>query len=246
MQYLISNSGPLTSFAGIEGIAFIHSRYANSSLDWPDIQLVLMNSDIGSNNNYLNQELKEQLNITVSDQFSIFPIILKPKSKGTIRLRSSNPIDPPIIDPKYLTHPDDIITMIDAIKSAIQVGSSIPFQNVDASLIPIDIELCDHYKFFSDEFFACWARVLTDTANDPVGTCKMGPPWDKSIVVNPQLKVMGVTGLRIADASIMPKIISGFTTAAAIMIGEKAADLILGKQLSPLTGPLLSQNINNK
>lgn len=243
---MISNSGPLTSFSGVEGLAFMHSRYSDSNLDWPDILLVLVNGDIlSSNSAYLDSEFRSQLKVNGSNRFSIFPIILKPKSRGVIRLQSSNPLHPPLIDPKYLTHPEDIMVMIDAMKAAIQVGLSPPFESINADLVPVEIEVCDHYHHFSDEYFACWARVLTDTANDPVGTCKMGPAWDKSSVVDPQLKVIGVKGLRVADASVIPRIISGFTNAAAIMIGEKAADLILKRYMQPLPGPLLSSAINN-
>lgn len=240
LKYLVSGSGPLTSYGGVEGIAFMSSKYANSSIDWPDMELLLINGDVQNNYNYLDSELRNVLNNTLDkNTISILPIILRPKSRGSIKLNSSSYKDSPLIDPLYLTHPEDILVMVEAMKASLAVGSSDPFQDLGAKLIPYVIPSCDHYDYLSDQYFACWARMMTNTMGDAVGTCKMGPVWDKSSVVDSELKVLGgIQGLRIADASIMPRIVSGHTNAAVIMIAEKAADLILGKQLEPFSGPI--------
>lgn len=240
LRYLVSDSGPLTSFGGIEGIAFMTSNYTNSSLDWPDMQLLLVNGDVQNNFNYLDNELRNLLNFTREmNTISILPIILRPKSRGSIKLKSADPKDMPTIDPLYLTHPEDILVMVEAMKASIAVGSSKPFQNLGAKLIPYVIPSCDHYEYLSDQYFACWARMMTNTIHDAVGTCKMGAYWDKSAVVDPELKVLGgIQGLRVADASVIPRVTSGHTNAPVIMIAERAADLILGKQLQPFAGPV--------
>ncbi|XP_074599838.1 glucose dehydrogenase [FAD, quinone]-like [Brevipalpus obovatus] len=240
LRYLVSGSGPLTSFGGIEGLAFMSTRYGNTSIDWPDIELLMVNGDIQDNFNYLDQEMRGLLNFTRNmNTFSILPVILRPKSRGSVRLKSADFKDAPLIDPLYLTHPDDIMVMVEAMKAAVAIGTAIPFQDTGAKLIPYVIPSCDHYDYLSDQYFACWARMMTNTIHDPVGTCKMGPPWDKSSVVDSQLRVLGgITGLRVADASIMPRIISGHTNAATIMIAEKAADMIIGRQLEPFAGPI--------
>lgn len=240
LKYLVSGSGPLTSFGGIEGLAFMSSRFANTTIDWPDVELLLVNGDVQSNFNYLDTEMRNLLNFTRGmDTFSILPIILRPKSRGSVRLRTSDPKDEPLIDPLYLTHPEDISVMMEAMKAAVAVGTSIPFQKMGAKLIPYVIPSCDQYEYLSDPYFACWARMMTNTIYDPVGTCRIGPFWDKSSVVDPQLKVLGgISGLRVADASVIPKIVSGNTNAAVVMIAERAADMIIGKQLEPFGGPV--------
>ncbi|XP_053212830.1 glucose dehydrogenase [FAD, quinone]-like [Panonychus citri] len=240
LRYLVSGSGPLTSFGGIEGVAFMSSKYSNSSLDWPDIELLLVNGDLQDGSRGMTIKLKDLYNTTKSmDTFTILPVILRPKSRGWIRLKTANPVDYPLIDPLYLTHPDDIMVMVEAIKSALAVGTSKPYKEIDSSLVPLMIPSCDHYDWLSDQYLACWARVMTGTMGDAVGTCKMGPPWDKSSVVDPELRLLGgISGLRVADASIMPKIISGNINAAVIMIAEKAADMIVGKKLEAFSGPI--------
>lgn len=100
------------------------------------------------------------------------------------------------------------------------------FEAVNATFNPIVIPGCSGLVFLSDEFFKCVAQHYSQTIYHPVGTCKMGPRRDRMAVVDPRLKVHGVRGLRVIDASIMPYIVSGNTNAPTIMIGEKGADMI--------------------
>lgn len=233
--------GPMTSFGGVEGLGFISTKYANRSDDWPDFEIHLVNggpnSDDGQTFRRVQGFTKEMWKQVYEpyikfDTFSLYPVILRPESVGHIKLRSSNPYDPPIIDPKYLTHPKDILSMVDAMKICIAVGLTPPYQKMKARLIETVFPGCEHYKMWSDEYLACVARTYTATLYHPIGTAKMGAPWDPTAVVDPELRVLGgVKGLRVADGSIMPKLVSGNTNAPIIMIGEKVSDMIKGINL---------------
>lgn len=149
--------------------------------------------------------------------FSCHVCLLRPQSRGRVSLKDSNPLSAPVIDPQFLSHPDDMEGLVAGYKmteklmkapALAQFITSDPFtENVT-----------------SDEEIRQVLRARTDTVYHPVGTCKMGV--DDMAVVDPQLKVYGIEGLRVVDASIMPTIIGGNTNAPAIMIAEKAADLI--------------------
>ncbi|CAG2114011.1 unnamed protein product [Medioppia subpectinata] len=162
----------------------------------------------------------------------MFPVLLRPKSTGYIKLRSASAYDPPIIEPRYLTDPHDIKTMVEAMKITIKVGHSPPMRRLGSRLIDKVVPGCEGYKLYSDKYLACLARTLTHTIYHPVGTCKMGAADDPTSVVDPQLRVLGgVKGLRVADGSIFPSLIGGNTNAPIIMVAERLADMIKGKRL---------------
>lgn len=97
---------------------------------------------------------------------------------------------------------------------------------INATLNPVVIPGCAGLHYLSDDFFRCIARHYSQTIYHPVGTCKMGPRSDPMAVVDPRLRVHGVRGLRVVDASVMPFIVTGNTNAPTIMIAEKAADMV--------------------
>lgn len=144
--------------------------------------------------------------------FSIDPVLLRPKSRGYLKLRSRNPYDHPLIDPRYLSHPHDVATIVEAMKLAIEIGVSKPFRDkFNSRLFGLPLPGCHAHQFLSDQYLECVARSLTWTIYHPVGTCKMGlGPADPTAVVDPQLRVLGgIQALRVVDASIMPQIVSG-------------------------------------
>lgn len=144
--------------------------------------------------------------------FSIDPVLLRPKSRGFLKLRSRNPYQKPIIDPRYLSDPHDVETIVEGMKMAIEIGLSSPFRReFNSRLFEQPLPGCEHLKFLSDGYLECVARTLTWTIYHPVGTCKMvADKSDPSGVVDANLRVLGgISGLRVVDASIMPNIVSG-------------------------------------
>jgi choline dehydrogenase-like flavoprotein len=150
--------------------------------------------------------------------FTILPGLIYPKSRGELRLRSKNPADKPLLDPHYLEEPDDLKTLVEGLRIVREIGASGPLRPY------LKREATPGPDVRSDDELAAAVRLYGKTIYHPVGTCKMGR--DAAAVVDASLRVRGVAGLRVADASIMPKITGGNTNAPTIMIGEKAADMI--------------------
>jgi choline dehydrogenase len=151
--------------------------------------------------------------------FTMLAARTHPASRGRLWLRSSDPLAPPHIDPAYFSEPADLQYVKEGLRALLEIGAARPFaSNVRAlnlpDAMPDDAALIEHITHRSQ------------TEYHPVGTCAMGTGEDS--VVDPSLRVRGVDNLRVIDASVMPSIISGNTNAAAVMIGEKGADLVKG------------------
>lgn len=152
--------------------------------------------------------------------------LLNPKSRGSIKLKSADPYDPPVIVTGYLEEDEDLETLLRGLKEQRKLLNTTSFNTHEIKEIKFDIPECDVYEFASDDYLRCYIRYFSSTLYHPTGTCKMGNHDDQSTVVDPSLKVKGIRGLRVIDASIMPKIPSGNTNAPTIMVAEKGADLI--------------------
>ncbi|XP_017028947.1 glucose dehydrogenase [FAD, quinone] [Drosophila kikkawai] len=234
MEYILRERGPMT-FSGVEGVAFLNTKYQDPSVDWPDVQFHFCPSSINSDG---GEQIRKILNLrdgfynTVykplqhSETWSILPLLLRPKSTGWVRLNSRNPQQPPKIIPNYFAHQEDIDVLVEGIKLAINVSNTQAFQRFGSRLHNIPLPGCRHLPFQSDEYWACCIKEFTFTIYHPAGTCRMGPSWDVTAVVDPRLRVYGVSGVRVVDASIMPTIVNGNPNAPVIAIGEKASDLI--------------------
>jgi choline dehydrogenase len=152
-------------------------------------------------------------------RYTIIPGITQPRSRGNLRLRSDNPSDRPVIDPAYLSDAHDVRTLIDSIRMARKIGAAAAFNDWNAG------EYFPGTAVESDADLTKYIRQSISTWFHPVGTCRMGV--DSAAVVDPNLAVLGASGLHVADASVMPDIVSVNTNAAATMIGWRAGELVL-------------------
>jgi choline dehydrogenase len=208
LNYLLRRRGMLTSNVG-EAYGFIRSR---PDLDLPDLELIFAPAPF----------FDEGLGDPYGGHAVVFgPILLKPQSRGTVSLRSSDPKDKPIIDPQYLCDDagEDRAALMAGLRMCATIARSPALKDLLGTIArPLRAEQLDERTL--EEAL----NTVSHTLYHPVGTCRMGR--DDASVVDPQLRVRGVEGLRVADASIMPSIIRGHTHAPSVLIGEKAADLI--------------------
>ncbi len=205
LSYALFRKGPLGWWAGLAG-GFARTR---AELDRPDVQLLLMP--------FSTERVDARLH-TFSG-FTLSMCKLRPESRGSVRIRSADPLAAPAIQVNYLADARDLETMLAGVKLMRRITAA------PALAAIIACERDPGPACASDDEIAAFIRAKGISVYHPVGTCRMGP--DADAVVDPELRVRGVSGLRVVDASIMPTLVSGNTNAAAILIGEKGADLIL-------------------
>jgi choline dehydrogenase len=210
LQYGLFRTGPITSNV-VEGGAFWHSR---SSGEVPDLQFHFL-AGAGA-------EAGVPSVPPGTSGITLNSYTARPKSRGTVRLRSADPAAPPVVDPNFLGHPDDLRVSTEGVKISREIFSQ-----------PSLAKYVKRIRFPDDSVrsqaeFEAYARQYGRTSYHPTCTCRMGK--DELAVVDPQLRVRGLDGIRICDSSAMPSLIGSNTNAPTIMLAEKAADLIRGNR----------------
>lgn len=211
LQYLLTKKGPVASTLFETGGFW----FADKAETAPDIQFHL---GLGSGIEAGVDRLKNA-GVTLNSAY------LRPRSRGTVRLASADPVAHPLIDPNYWADPHDRAMSLEGLRIAREILRQDALQSF------ILAERQPGPTVIGDNELAAYAYRTCKTDHHPVGTCRMGV--DDTAVVGPDLKVRGIEGLRVCDASIMPRVISSNTNAPTIMIGEKASDLVLGRTPLP-------------
>jgi len=211
-EWLMRQRGPGAS-NHFEAGGFIRSRVG---VRYPDIQFHFLPMAVAYDGSTLARE----------HGFQAHAGPMRSKSRGSVRLRSPDPVEPPRIQFNYMSHPEDWIEMRACIRLTREIFAQAAFDPYRGR------EIKPGADCVSDEALDAFVRDHVDTAYHPSCSCKMGSPADPSAVVDPETRVIGVEGLRVVDSSIMPSITNGNLNAPTIMLAEKAADMIRG--LDPL------------
>ncbi|MGH8138368.1 MAG: GMC family oxidoreductase [Steroidobacteraceae bacterium] len=206
LEYALLRTGPLASNV-FEATGFIRTL---PELSRPDVQVVFQAA----------RRNRNAFPFPLGHGFAISIVGLYPKSRGRVRLASSDPRAAPLVNPQLLSHPDDVATMLRGLKIGRRVTRAASFGRYRAAEVQPGPEVND------DTTLVDYIRRAAATVHHPCGSCRMGP--DEEAVVNEKLCVRGIAALRVADASVFPSLVGGNTNAAVVMIAEKAADMIRG------------------
>ncbi|KAJ8964198.1 hypothetical protein NQ314_005067, partial [Rhamnusium bicolor] len=236
-EFLKNGTGPMTSLGGVEGIGYIKTSVSRNVQDQPDIELIFVGGSLASDYGLITRvgmRIRDDVYDSIfrplhfKHYWTIFPMLLHPKSIGWLKLRTANPYDRPLFYGNFFTDPnnEDIQTFIAAIRFIQRLSNTAAFQKYGSYLNPRPMAGCKHLTFDSDQYWECTLRSIAVTLHHQVGTVKMGPSNDSTAVVNNRLQVYGIDRLRVADCSIIPFALSAHTNAPSIMVGEKAADII--------------------
>jgi choline dehydrogenase len=207
VEYALFRSGPLSSNV-FECNAFVRTE---PHLDRADIQVVFQAA----------RRNKNTFPFPLGHGFAVSIVGLYPKSRGHIRLASADPLAAPLIDANLLGDPADIGPLLRGLKLARRIVAAPSFKRYEG------VEVQPGPSVQSDDAFVDYIRRAAHTVHHPCSSCRMGP--DENAVVDSQLRVHGVQGLRVADASVFPRIVGGNTNAAVVMIAEKCVDMMLGR-----------------
>lgn len=228
-QYDWFQTGVLSG-TGLDGSAFLHVDKDKRGKAYPDLQFIFFNFLLSNIYNFRKEVADGYVtNYKSQDGFSTIIALTHPVSTGTVKLQSNDPFDPPVIDPKYFADKRDVENLIRGIRLWEKLTETKTFKELGVDINQLKLSFCSEFDFRSDEYWECFIRHVGVTEYHHACTCRMGAENDPKSVVDPQLRVKGINGLRVADASVFHNITSGNLNAPTIMIAEKAADMIRGK-----------------
>ncbi|XP_017061586.1 glucose dehydrogenase [FAD, quinone] [Drosophila ficusphila] len=235
MAQFLKGRGVLRIPGGVEAISFYALDDPQNPDGWADMELFAVGGGLQANlalrlalgiQTDVYEKMFGELERRNANGFMIFPMILRAKSRGRIKLKSRNPAEHPQIFANYFSDPYDLNITVRGIEQAVSLIDRPAFRAIGARLLEKRIPNCAKYEWRSSEYWACYARHFTFTIYHYSGTAKMGPRSDPSAVVDARLRVHGIEKLRVVDASIMPYLISGHPNGPVYLIAEKAADMI--------------------
>lgn len=234
VQYLNYHRGPFSVPAGCEGIAFIDTENPRSVDGDPDLEILFFGASFVSEKTFhTSLGISEHIYRAVyepiekSHTWSSVPLTLKPRSRGRIKLKGSDPFQKPLIYYDIFEDPRDLETQLLGVKKIIELSNTKAFQKYGSRLLSNPVPGCERPQFASDDYWRCVIRHLAVGIWHLSGTCKMGPISDPSAVVDERLRVHGIKRLRVIDASIMPKVPAAHTNFPSMMIGAKGADMVI-------------------
>ncbi|XP_050560711.1 ecdysone oxidase [Spodoptera frugiperda] len=233
IRYLYNRTGYLAQLSAADVLAFFsdspNAKYPKfqSHIILTEQNKPTLNSFLKNNYRYKNEIVNQITELNKNHTLYLYLFnLLHPYSRGNISLSSNNPHDYPIINPNYFSDHRDLEAAATGIKKLTKVVNTAAFKEINGFLGRIEWPPCDSYEFDSRDYWKCICIEMVVTIYHPVGTCQMGPD-PKTSVVDSRLRVHGVQKLRVIDASVMPTTISGNTNAAAGVVAERGAELLL-------------------
>lgn len=232
-DFLSNHNGTYTIPGGVEALAFFDLDRPGFANGHTNLELLLasglysadesIHKLMGMKSEIYNQVYKPTEKM---DGFTVFSMIMRPKSKGRLWLKNANPFSHPLIDPNYFSNESDLDVAVAGVRILQRMLQTDAMKKINARILDTPLPDCKQFTFDTDEYWKCSARQISFTIYHLSGTCKMGPKEDPTSVVDPKLRVHGLVNLRVIDASIMPEIPAAHINAPTIMIAEKGADMI--------------------
>ena len=229
----LNDVGPFAIANNNAGVGFYESSYTKGT-GIPDIELEFIaanaTSSLSARSLELTEETYEDLwkNINVPQSFTVYVVSLHDVSKGTIRLKSRNPYEYPMIDTNLLSDSGnkDIRVLYEGVQLVLKLLKTKAFRAMNATLQGGPLRACRKHEYLSEDYWYCAIRQVSSNLYHPLGTCPMGTDPKKGAVVDSKLKVFGFRNLRVADASVFPFPLAGHPNAPTVMVGEQLGDLV--------------------
>ena len=229
LKFYLFGKGPLT-VSSVGGSAFLYLDESNRGKRSVELQLGFFTSLVDANKFNIKDELVDEY-MTFEDNIHGITTCLantRPRFRGELKLKSNDPFDHPSINPRYFSNKMDMFDLIRGVRLWEKIMQTPAFQSLGVKFEDTKISSCSQHLFRTDAYWDCFIRHIATTCYHPCCTVKMGAISNPSAVVDPQLRVKGVKGLRVVDTSVFPNVTAGNTQAPTVMVAEKAADMIRG------------------